>query len=670
MSYTKLEVTVKGIKNRLKSVKPYKAISEYIWNGFDAGASIVEISYKINELGTVTDLSVKDNGSGIAFDKLSSKFKPVFYSEKRDNHVGVNLIHGKNGLGRLTFFHFAKHVSWTTVYKDSGEFYTYTVNIDADSIDKFSSTNVVEKNSAADTGTCVEFKELYGLSESYLKYDFCEFVRREFALFLHLNKSKGYSIFFDGVDLSYECLVKDVELSSCEIEGYKFDLEFVRWVCKLNGFGSNYYCLSSREELKTLSATKFNNKGDGFYHSVFIRSDYFDDFDSSGKLEKVPDLFGSKGLDCNFFRELIDDVNIFISAKRKPFISEHAKKIVDDLERSGCIPEFNSKNKWEMIRHESLKEVIEELYQVEPRVFSNLNSVQKKTLVGFISLVVDSGDVGDLFKILEGVLELSSQERELFARQLKTTKMSSIVSTIEMISDRYKSVAEFERLVFDPTMYAGEVPHLQRMMERNYWLIGEEYCLLTAAEPKFEEALRRYTHHLHGIDEKVKIQHEDKNREMDLFLVRQRKHNKKIENIVLELKHPVNIRLGKKELDQVYSYYQVIKSEPQFNASNMEWKFYLIGNEFDSSGYIESQFNSLKFHGESGLAFSGEYKIYVFKWSEIFSDFKIRHDFLDKNLKLELERLSDGEYDSADDIINRKRTSDAPAQYSIVTNSN
>lgn len=158
------------------------------------------------------------------------------------------------------------------------------------------------------------------------------------------------------------------------------------------------------------------------------------------------------------------------------------------------------------------------------------------------------------------------------------------------------------------------------------------------------------------------IDHESKNREMDLFLIRQGKKQNKIENIVLELKHPVNIRLGKKEFDQLYEYYQVIRSESMFNGSNMEWKFYLIGNDFDSTGYVNSQILSHKNHGEPGLAFFGEYKIYVFKWSEVFTEFELKHDFLNKNLQLELHRLSDGEFHSADDIISNSRTSDAPAE--------
>ena len=31
----------------------------------------------------------------------------------------------------------------------------------------------------------------------------------------------------------------------------------------------------------------------------------------------------------------------------------------------------------------------------------------------------------------------------------------------------------------------------------------------------------------------------------------------------------------------------VIKNQPEFNASNMEWRFYLIGRKFDTSGFIE-----------------------------------------------------------------------------------
>ena len=96
---SKVEVNAKGIKNRLKSVKPYRSIAEYIWNGFDAGANTIDIVYEKTELGDITYLSVEDNGKGIPHQLLDNKFKPVLSSEKRDSELQHTLIHGKNGLG-------------------------------------------------------------------------------------------------------------------------------------------------------------------------------------------------------------------------------------------------------------------------------------------------------------------------------------------------------------------------------------------------------------------------------------------------------------------------------------------------------------------------------------------------------------------------------------------
>ena len=662
---TKVAVQAKGIKNRLKGIKPYRAIAEYIWNGFDAKANTVDINYTVNALGNINSISISDNGRGIPCDLVDKKFEPILSSEKRDAEVKHTLIHGKNGLGRLTFFHFSLSAVWTTIYCEDGKFYEYQIVVHADSIDNYAAEGKKESSDRV-TGTIVTFENVIEIPEIYFSKDVCDYLRQEFAWFLELKKDSGFEINVNGIPLSYSLLVRDRNNFSTEINGNIFEIEYVRWSRKLNRHFSRYYCITPLDDFKYSSPTTLNNKSDEFYHSVFIQSEYFSSFITDTKAGQA-DLISPNNDQSDVFKSLILCVNNFLRGKRKPFIVDFAQELVDSFESDGIFPAYNKNISWEKMRHADLRESISQLFQIDPRIFSNLNMIQKKTFVRFVSLIIDSGDIDDLFSILEGIVDLTSGERERFARQLKTTKMSSIVNTIEIISDRYKSVEEFRRLVFDPGMYAGEVPHLQKMMERNYWLIGEEYQLLTAAEPNFEEALRRHTYILSGVAVDKAIAHESKNKEMDLFLIRQGKKQNKIENIVLELKHPVNIRLGKREFDQLYEYYQVIRSEPMFNGANMEWKFYLIGNSFDSTGYVNSQILSHKNHGEPGLAFSGEYKIYVFKWSEIFTEFELKHDFLNKNLKLELHRLSDGEFDSADDIVSKSRTSDAPAEIGIVT---
>lgn len=660
---SKVEVNAKGIKNRLKSIKPYRAISEYIWNGFDAGANTIEIDYLATETGDIYELSISDNGKGMPYNQVHNKFKPVLSSEKRDSEVQHTLIHGKNGLGRLTFYHFAQTALWRTCYKKGDDLFAYTISADESNIDQYeaSAEKQCEINKA---GTIVSFNNIFDLSDYYFKNTLIEFLKKEFAWFLELRKDQGFSIIINGIPLSVDDLIKDEEVITIDIDNHSFTVKYIQWKSKLNRHFSRYYCVSNESQFKYSKPTTLNNKGDEFYHSVFIESHFFDQFKCENN-DGQTDLFNGNNDKSPEFKDLIREVNAFLREKRKPFIIDYAKSLVEEYETKGIFPKYNARNRWEQMRAEDIKEMVSQLYQVDPRIFSNLNTIQKKTLVSFMSLIVDGGEIDDLFKILENIVELTSSEREKFAKQLQTTKLSSIINTIELISDRYKSVAEFKNLVFDPQMYAGEVPHLQRMMEKNYWLIGEEYQLLTAAEPKFEEALRRFTYILNNDGEKRSIDHKDKNREMDLFLIRQGKKQNIIENIVLELKHPTNIRLGKKEFDQIYDYYQVIKSEPQFNASNMEWKFYLIGNKFDSTDYIIDQLKSHKSHGEPGLAFTGKYKIYVFTWSEVFTEFELKHDFLNEKLKLELERLSDDQFDSADDIVAKARTSDAPEEFVI-----
>ena len=51
-----------------------KAICEYIWNGFDANATRVDIEFSTNDLGGITELKIKDNGDGIDRSTLDQTF--------------------------------------------------------------------------------------------------------------------------------------------------------------------------------------------------------------------------------------------------------------------------------------------------------------------------------------------------------------------------------------------------------------------------------------------------------------------------------------------------------------------------------------------------------------------------------------------------------------------
>ena len=189
------------------------------------------------------------------------------------------------------------------------------------------------------------------------------------------------------------------------------------------------------------------------------------------------------------------------------------------------------------------------------------------------------------------------------------------------------------------------------MVESHYWILGEEYHLVTAAEPDFETALRRQVFLLEGHDKdsnELIIDHPDKKKEMDIFALRWSMYKdtvnnrEMINNIVVELKNP-RILLGEEELSQVLKYMRVIRQTPQFNSPQYTWQFYLIGNRFDTTRYIEDALENKASEGERALVHSNldnTFKVYVKTWADIFAEFELRHNYLLEQLKLERESLA------------------------------
>lgn len=633
-----IQITSSGIKKSLQKYNSLKALVEFIWNGFDAQATCVKLLCSQNAMGGIVGIKIEDNGYGIPKSELDKKFKPFYDSEKVINpneKRNVSTLHGKNGVGRLTFYHFATSATWSTVYQDKVDKkkYKYDITVDTNSLDNFHDGEIVATEES--TGTLVEFECVSGFKsldeiKSYLINEFC--------WFLELNREKGYSITINGVSLNYSVNIAETEKFLLKYEGAKldFNVKYIQWKDKINNEYSQYYFINSCNLEVFKDTTTLNNKGDHFYHSVYIKSTMFDNFNFKQAEDDNQITLQGYTKSCDEYKFLKKEIDNFLRRKRKPYLKKYSDNLIDELEKVKAFPNYDTKNYFENMKKTELETVVREIYQVQPKIFASLNIEQKKTLVRFLDLIMQSGECENLLKILDEVIELDSEEREELACLLNTTKMTNIIKTIKLIKDRYKAVDELKQLVFNKSLNANEVYHLQNFIEKHYWLFGEQYNLVTAAEPDFEEALRRYVYFLSGEYVKRKINHIHKNKEMDIFAVRQDIKSGGYNNIVVELKHP-EINLGEKELSQVKKYMSVVLEQPEFNAANMHWEFYLIGNEFDKSNFINNEIKSNKNHGEKSLVFKMErYKIFVKTWSEIFADFEMKHKYL--NDKLELER--------------------------------
>jgi hypothetical protein len=256
---------------------------------------------------------------------------------------------------------------------------------------------------------------------------------------------------------------------------------------------------------------------------------------------------------------------------------------------------------------------------------------------------------------------MTDEERNKLALILETTELSRITNTIDLLQGRLKVVSALKAMVFDKSLNAYEVSDIQTMVSSAFWLFGENYNIVTEAEPDFQQALESY---LKKINENVKgvskskinedkIKHPDANKEMDIFAFRQNKISNTIENIVVELKRP-NVKLGEIEVSQIKTYMSLIYSESRFNSPDASWTFILIGNEFDNSGYIKREIDTNKAWGKKNLIqhvddFGQHYDIFVRTWSSIFDDFELRHKYLLDRLKFKRNELT-AQYKSKQDL--------------------
>lgn len=631
-----------------------KAICEYIWNGFDAKATTVELKYNADELGNITSMSIRDDGEGIDRESLHETFGCYQDSIKRRSFQWSSQVKGNRGRGRYAFNCFADKAEWETVFNKNENLLRYKLYIykgDNHHFDDGDETDLkIVHNSH--TGTVVSFSNVNIPVEALEKEDFTEYLCKEYAVFLELNKAFGKQLLINGQKLDYVHVIAESEqkVFTVETEGeiQTFKVTFIRWDNKMKENYSAYFLDEERIE-KYERTTSFNRKDTEFHHSVYVESPYFNDFEFS---EDEIDLFKThKTPKDKIFVKLCTKIKEYLKEKEKLFVRNvGAANLICRFEEKGIIQK-NAQGMDRFIQDE-LKETITQIYSVEPRVFINIKDEQAKILVGLLSVILKTGNQEDLFSILKSVINLTDEERHELSAVLQHAELNYITKVIKELEDRCAKVSALKTAIYNPSYGVDEVHDLQEMVPNMFWLFGEEYNIVTEAEPDFEEALTRYIDQVHqstkgkskSRQNKQKIDHPDKNKEMDIFAFRQSFEHNLIENIVVELKHP-NIKLGEVELSQVKTYMNVITEQPMFNAPNMTWKFYLVGNEFDSSNFIVNEIKNSTHHGKQNLVQhivtdkGVIYEIYVKPWSMIFNEFELRYKYLFDKLHLKREGL-------------------------------
>ena len=439
----KVNINDESIESVVK--KDYKeALVDYILNAFEADATEVAIVTSVNELAGVDEIRIIDNGTGIDYSTLEQTFESFLSSSKLMRSKPINLGRNK-GRGRYAFISFANTAIWQTVYKDGDDLRSYSIRISTgakDYIDTDEETsNVTDED--VNTGTTVILQGINTLTQESLSIIQIEKpLLNAFASFLYLNRSKGYKITIDGKAIDYTKLI-DTALSEdkkISINEHEFTIYFIKWIENIKSRYFFYFLDSSSQE-KYNKHTKFNNNAIDFCHSVYIESEYFNDFKPFNDSDTPEEQFviiserETENQRSETFKKLLITLNEFVEAKQRAFVKMDADRLVEKIKAENGFPKFGE-TAFDREREEDFVNVVKEIYCLEPRIFKGVKKEPRKSMLGFLNLLLSSDERENVLKIIEEITQLSPQERADFAAILQFTKLSNVLRTVKLISCR------------------------------------------------------------------------------------------------------------------------------------------------------------------------------------------------------------------------------------------
>lgn len=396
--------------------KDYKQVlAEYIWNGFDAKASRINIRYSANELGYLQYIAIEDNGEGIPLKTLKDSFGNFLDSLKRHTFQRSSYVKGKKGKGRFSFTLLATRATWETIYAEDGQLMQYDILMERDRKNEYDDS-IATPVQKGHTGTKVVLEGIFDVSEQQLIHpDFETFLAQEFGWFLLLNKDQDYTITINDVPIRYEQLIQENDsvtwtIADKDNHPHVFDIHFVRWSDAIGDRYYYYYLNRDKVEIGK-ELTSFNNNALDFHHSVYIESAFFNAFEGESiDPNEVDNLFSSLNHHL-VYKKLAADLRDYLSRKEKKYIREMAvEKYIRDIQKRDVLPYFAMDNKDDVTKRSDLLAVTRILYGIVPRVFRGLKADQERALLGLLNLVLQTGMRNQLQSVVEQITPLTASE--------------------------------------------------------------------------------------------------------------------------------------------------------------------------------------------------------------------------------------------------------------------
>ncbi|ABN63771.1 ATP-binding protein [Shewanella baltica] len=586
------DITHEGIKKHFTKWKkyPFQSVIELIANGFDSGATSVDVTIEHNEMHGLAAISVLDNGSGIDIKECDQHFSRFNESSKQ----GDDDLQGAHGKGRLAFHLLCSNATWYTKCHDSES----KIFIDSLTLRNFSAKEISPKEQHAPlslfkSGTCVV------LTNFHTNLPELDVIRKNlesyFGWRLILNPERKLTVNGVEVDIPESDLIKK---NIC-INGAEFKIDFIRWIDKPGDEKSYNYVVNHDGRVLHRDLSSFNKKPN-FHLSSYSRSDWFDNFDKSSSSLNFTDT-PQVSPDSTEFKKLKKAIHDFSSDIYEEFLREFVEEKIEEYEARGYFPEHKSLKAEEAAwRRENTKSFVKSLYLADPTIFNNIKEKPVKILLALIDKILVSNENDTIFEIIGEILNLDENQINIFSRQIKNSSLKNIVSTIEVLQKRELAVHKLREIMVKHYREVLETPDLQGIIESNTWLFGNKYTMLGAEEDDFQKISLNLRKHVKGIDlidegdlESTDLEEEldidGVRRQVDLFLARKNiGFNSRGESYyqctIIEIKRPA-IALNEKHLKQIRDYARIISEHSGFSMEKMRFEIILVGRKISEKDF-------------------------------------------------------------------------------------
>jgi len=571
---------------RITTAKPLAAISELIWNAYDADAREVKVELEEGQLTKLGLIRIVDDGTGIPADEVETFFQSLGGSWKKRavKTSGGRSIHGEKGQGRFKAFALGERVTW--ISHNAGK--KFSISGDKSNLKRFSISETVP---ATNSGCTVEIENVVRDFEIWTEDGFAEQVRDVFALQLYDDPS--FRIIYDGEDIDAREAIRDVkpyEVTAITEDGheYKATLEVIEWKRKVER--KLMLCLPGRFSFSEIAP---GIHARGFDFTAYLTADHFQslaDDNTEGLVELDPPSMA-----------LVEASKAKLREHFREREAERSRGKIHEWKEDKIYPyEGKPSDHIEMNERQVFDVVALNLADYSPD-FEKAPSKQQKLILQLVKAAIESGP-GALPAILESVVDLPKAKQEELAELLRKTSLTSIINAAKSVTDRLEFLRALQILVFEPNSKRQllERSQLHRIIAQETWIFGEQFNLLNDDEDL--SAVLRSHLKLLGSDnddstprdslapKEPVLDANGKAAIVDLMLScrvptatdEERKH------LVVELKRPSQ-SLNEDVINQIKKYAKAVALDDRFKHSSVEWDFVAVANRFTNDAELEAR---------------------------------------------------------------------------------